>query len=79
MTPTNKERFARLQALPPVEAVRAWLEGDFGIGDEPAMIVAIRKDPRVTLSDDDLIDAMCDAMDENLDAPACLERLAGFK
>jgi hypothetical protein len=39
------------------------------------MISAIRKDKRVSLSDDELIDAVCEAMDEGLDAAACLERL----
>jgi hypothetical protein len=76
MHPQNQERFDRLRALAPIDAVRTWLDGDFGIGDEPAMIAAIRKDPRVSLSDDNIIDAVCDAMEESLDAPACLERLA---
>ena len=76
MQTQNQERFDRLRALAPVDAVRAWLDGDFGIGDEPAMIAAIRRDTRVSLSDDDITDAVCDAMDESLDAPACLERLA---
>jgi len=40
----NKERFEKLQTLAPVDAIQAWLDGDFGIGDEPAMIAAIHKD-----------------------------------
>ncbi len=76
MPPLNKERFERLRALAPIDAVRAWLDGDFGLDDEAAMIEAIRRDTRVTLSDDDIIDAVSDAMDEGLDAQACLERLA---
>lgn len=78
MEAQNKERFKRLQTLTPIEAVQAWLEGDFGIGDEAALISAIRKDKRVSLSDDQIIDTMCGAMDEGLDAPACLERLVGM-
>jgi len=77
MEAENKERFERLQALGPIDAVKAWLEGDFGIDDEPAMISAIRKDPRISLSDDAIIDALSEAMDEGLSAEACLERLAG--
>jgi hypothetical protein len=79
MQPQNKERFDSLRALAPIDAVRAWLDGDFGIGDEVAMIAAIRKDTRVALSDDDITDVVCDAMDEGLDAAACLERLAGSR
>jgi len=76
MDAQNKERFERLRSLAPIDVVQAWLDGDFGIDDEPAMISAIRKDPRVSLSDDEIIDAVCDGMDEGLDAAACLERLA---
>jgi hypothetical protein len=75
MEAQNKERFERLRALSPIDAVKAWLDGDFGIDDEPAMISAIRKDPRISLSDDEIIDAVCDGMDEGLDAAVCLERL----
>ena len=75
----NQERFEALRALTPIDAVQAWLDGDFGIGDEPALIAAIREDPRVSLSDDDIIDAVCDAIHDGLDAQACLERLAGSR
>ena len=74
--PQNKERFERLRALTPIDAVRAWLDGDFGIGDEPAMLAAIRRDMRVAGSDNDITDTICEAMDDDLDASACLERLA---
>jgi hypothetical protein len=77
--PQNKERFERFRALAPIDAVRAWLDGNFGIGDEPALLEAIRRDTRVTGSDDDITDTICDAMDEGLDAQACLERLAGSR
>lgn len=75
MTPQNSERSERLRALTPIEAVRAWLGGEFGIGDEPAMIAAIQKDARISRSDDEIADMICEAMDEELDAEACLERL----
>ena len=79
MEAQDKERFERLRALAPIEAVQAWLDGAFGIDDEPAMISAIRKDPRISLSDDHIINTICDGMDEGLDAQACLERLAGSR
>ena len=47
----NQERFEALRALTPIDAVQAWLDGDFGIEDQPALIAAIRKDPRVSLSE----------------------------
>jgi hypothetical protein len=76
MTPQNIERVERLGALTPIDAIRAWLGGDFGIGDEPALIAAIHKDSRNTLSDDEIADVICEAMAEELDVEACLERLA---
>ena len=43
LQPQNKECFERLRTRSPVAAVQAWLEGDFGMGDEPALIAAIRE------------------------------------
>jgi hypothetical protein len=74
----DQNRFESLKKLAPVEAVKAWLEGSFGIGDEPALIEAIRKDNRVTRSDNEIIDFMADAMleEEANDPQQCLDRLA---
>ena len=67
-----------LRALSPVEAVQTWLDFKFGIGDEPAMLEAIRRDSRVRVSDAEIINVIQNAMDEKLSAEACLERLAGL-
>jgi len=73
----NQKRSEKLRALSPVEAVKAWLDGDFGFDEEPALIEAIRKDRRITRSDDEIIDFMADAlMEENSDAQKCLDLLA---
>ena len=79
MQSQDKVRFRRLSELAPADAVQAWLDGNFGVGDEEALISAIRKDRRVSLSDDELEDVILDAMDAGLDAPACLARLAGSR
>lgn len=75
---TNPKRFEALRKLTPVAAVKAWMEGDFGIGDEAALIEAIRKDKRITRSDDEIIAFMADALieEETGDAQQCLDRLA---
>ena len=75
MFPQNEERFNRLQELSPFEAVQTWLNGDFVIGDEDALIVAIRRDTRIKLYADDIIDIMLGAMEDRLDAQTCLKRL----
>lgn len=73
----NQRRSEKLRALTPVEAVKAWLDGDFGFGDEAALVEAIRKDSRITRSDDGIIDFMADAlMEESADAQKCLDLLA---
>ena len=71
----NPERFERLRALSPVEAVQAWLNGAFGIGDEPALLEAIRRDSRISLSDKLITNMICEAMHRELDASHCLEKL----
>lgn len=73
----NKERFEALRVLSPVEAVQAWLDFKFGFDDEPAMLEAIRRDSRVRLSDEEIIDTIQNAMNEELSAQTCLECLTG--
>ncbi|MFZ2170415.1 MAG: hypothetical protein WAW61_12345 [Methylococcaceae bacterium] len=58
----NKFRFESLRILAPIDAVEAWLSGDSGIGDEPALIDAISE-------------AVCDAMAEGLDAQECIDHM----
>jgi hypothetical protein len=76
----NLGRMEKLKKLSPLEAVQTWLDGDFGINEEPALIFAIRKDSRITLSDDDIIEVILDAMmNDDCDAAKCLESLAAAR
>ncbi len=77
--PANRERFESLRLLNPLEAIQAWIDGSFGIGDEPALIEAIRKDFRVVMPDEEIIDILRDAWDEEWDASTCLKKLVGRK
>lgn len=79
MNTQNKVPPTRLRLLAPIDAVQAWLDGDFGMGDEPAMIAAIRMDTRVVMSDDGIVDVICNAMSEGLDASTCLEQLTSSR
>ncbi len=72
----DKARFEQLRNLSPVEAARAWLDGAFGIDEEPALIEAIRKDKRIKLSDEAIIDFFVEAMEDDWDAQHCLDELA---
>ena len=71
----DRQRFESLRKLAPREAVQAWLNGEFGIDDEPALIEALRRDPRVIGSDDQIIDTFSNAMVEGWDAQRTFERL----
>jgi hypothetical protein len=72
----DRERYERLRKLSPIEATKAWLEGEFGMDDEPALIEAIRKDKNIMLSDDQIIDLFANALsEEDVSAEELLERL----
>ncbi len=71
----NQERFDRLRKLNPLQAVQAWINGDFGMDEEPALIEAFRKNPLIRWSDDEICDIMMAAMDEELTASQAFERL----
>ena len=71
----NPQRFESIRKVAPIDAVQAWLNGEFGIDEEPALIEAIRRDPRVTGSDDEIIDTFCAALDEGWEAQQTFERL----
>ena len=72
----DEARLERLRKLSPVEAAKTWLEGDFGIDEEPALLEAVRKDKHIMLPDDKIIDLFSEAMmEEDVDAEEFLERL----
>lgn len=73
--PLDQERFDRLRALSPTAAIAAWLEGDFGLGDTPAMISAMRKDPRISVSDAAIHGFMMNAMAKGWAVSSCLRWL----
>lgn len=77
--PRDQARFDHLRSLPPLEAIRAWLNGSFGFGDDPAMIEAILKDPRIDLSAPEISEAMGEAVDDELSPEETLELLVNYQ
>jgi hypothetical protein len=71
----DENRFQRVTNLTPIEAIRAWLNGEFGIYDEPAIIAVIRKDLKIKLSDDEIMEFLFKAIVEDWDAQRCLDEL----
>lgn len=75
---SDQQRMEALKKLSPLEAIQAWIDGDFGIDEESALCEAIRQDPRIKLSDEEISDVIFDAMLDDSNPAVCLERLAGF-
>jgi|GEM_PF-2159973 hypothetical protein len=69
-----------MRALPPLDAIKTFITGQFYPGDEDdALMEAIRKDPRVTLPDEELMEIIWDGMEaaeEAEDRPNDVERIA---
>lgn len=77
--PRDEARFDHLRSLSPLEAIRAWLNMSFGFGDETAVVEAILKDPRIDLSGPEILDAIGEAMDEELSPEETLELLLNYQ
>lgn len=64
-----------LKTLSPLEAVRAWLGDTVGQCDRSALSLAIQRDRRIELDDDEIAYLVEDGIESGLDARAVLERL----
>jgi hypothetical protein len=75
----DQSRFDRLRNLTPLAAAQSWLNGDFGIGDDSALIESIRRDRRVTCSDEAIYVFFAESLlRQREDAGACLDELAAI-
>lgn len=50
-TSFDQESFNRLESLDALAAVRAWLEDDYGCGEDRVLVQAIRRETGITLDD----------------------------
>lgn len=75
MTTIEQERLNTLKSLAPLEAIRAWLGATVGPGDRSALAIAIQRDRRIELDDDEIAYLVEDGIESGLDARAVLERL----
>lgn len=71
----EQDRINALKALSPLEAIRAWLSETTGPGDRFALAMAIQRDRRIELDDDEIAYLVQDGIECGLDARAVLERL----
>ncbi len=70
-----KEDSPAIRDMTPLQALQSWLDGKVGIEEEAALLEALHKDKQISLSDEEIIDCVFDAMESELGAKECLERL----
>jgi hypothetical protein len=75
MCTTKQDRHDTLKSLSPLEAIRAWLSETIGPGDRSALALAIQRDRRIELDDDEIAYLVQDGIECGLDARTVLERL----
>ncbi len=71
--------FAFLKHLPPHQAIQIWLDGDFRIGEEPALLHAIKSGFSLNISDSALMDIIFDAMEAEETTESLIDKLKQIK
>lgn len=71
----EQERQRTFKTLSPLEAIHAWLSEAVGPGDRSALSLAIQRDRRIELDDDEITYLVENSIESGLDARAVLERL----
>lgn len=64
MKPQGVALSDRLETLDALGAIKRWLAGDFGCGEEKLLMLAIRRDTHIDLSDSEIKEIFCEAMED---------------
>ena len=64
MKSQSNDPFDRLEDLDALGAIKAWLAGDFGCGEENILMLAIRRDTDIDLSDSEIKEIFCEAIED---------------
>ena len=75
MKPKDNDPFDRLKTLDALGAIKAWLAGDFGYGEENILMLAIRRDTDIDLSDREIKEIFCEAIEDELEPMTILHQL----
>jgi hypothetical protein len=62
---TKNDPYDRLEHLDAMSAIKAWLLGDYKRGEERVLILAIRRETGLDLTDDEIRDVMIEAANDN--------------
>jgi hypothetical protein len=72
---TKKDPYDRLENLDAMSAIKAWLLGDYKRGEERVLILAIRRETGLELTDTEIRDVLVEAVNDNTTAMGVFERL----
>jgi hypothetical protein len=72
---TKKDPYDRLENLDAMSAIKAWLLGDYKRGEERVLILAIRRETGLELTDTEICDVLVEAVNDNTTAMGVFERL----
>jgi hypothetical protein len=72
---TKEDPYDRLEHLDAMSAIKAWLLGDYKRGEERVLILAIRRETGLELTDAEIRDVMVEAINDNTTAMGVYERL----
>ena len=71
----DPKNYLRLQSLPAEEAIAYYLEGDFTIGEESALVEAVRKGLSLPLKKEEIDDILAESMADEVSVEECKRRL----
>jgi len=75
MKPKSNDPSDRLDNLDALAAIKAWLAGDFGYGEENILMLAIRRDTDIDLSDSEIKEIFCEAIADDREPMDILQEL----
>jgi hypothetical protein len=71
----DPKNYERLKKLTPLQAVQTWMDGDFTIGEDEALLFAIRAGTKTQLSDEEIADLILECIEAEDDPKTCLQSI----
>ena len=75
MKPKDNDPLGRLETLDALGAIKAWLAGDFDYGEEKILMLSIRRDTGIDLSDSEIKEIFCEAVEDEREPLRVLQEL----
>ena len=72
---SKRDPYDRLESLDAMSAIKAWLLGDYRRGEERVLILAIRRELGLELTDAEICDVLVEAANNNAAAMNVFRRL----